>query len=100
MAAPPLATETCFVMESCGPAPGRLPTVIETLALALAVWLGSQVTVPVFVTTVPFARPWLRVAWKLTTTTPFAASGPTVAVRFEPATLRPAGGFIVADWPT
>src|SRR6516162_3880288 len=99
MAGPPLATETCFAMESCGPATGRLPTVIE--ALALAVLFGSQVTVPVFVTTVPFARPWLRVAWKLTTTTPFAASGPTVAVIVEPVTLRPAaGGFIVADWPT
>src|SRR6516162_6424676 len=99
MAGPGPANETCLVMESFGPAPGRLPTVIE--ALALADCEGSQVTVPVFVTTVPFARFWLRVAWKLTTTTPFAASAPTVAVRFEPATLRPAaGGFIVADWPT
>src|SRR5215467_5263254 len=91
MAGPPFATETCFVMESCWPA-----TVIE--ALALAVRLGSQLTTPVFVTTVPAARFWLRVARNLTTTTPFGPSAPTVAVRVEPTTLTPAAEpVIVAD---
>jgi len=56
-------------------APGMLPTTIETLALA--VWVGMfQATTPVFVTTVPTARPGLRTARKRSVTVPPGASGP------------------------
>src|SRR6516164_8804775 len=100
MAGPPFATETCFVMESCG----GPTTVIE--ALALAVRPGSQVTVPVLVTTVPIGTFWLSMARNLTVTTAPGASGPLVAVSVVPATMTPvvepfivaAGGFTQVSW--
>src|SRR5207245_6512842 len=81
-------------------APGMLPTTIETLALA--VWVGLfQATTPVFVTTVPSARPGSRTALNLSVTVPPGARGPLSApksaVIIEPATLTPAAEpFIVA----
>ena len=55
-----------------------LPTITETLALAVCVGL-FQVTTPVLVTTVPSARLGLRVARNLSTTVPPGASGPLTA---------------------
>src|SRR4030095_9149005 len=90
--------------------PGRLPTTIETVALA--VWVGLfQATTPVFATTVFSATLALRTARNRSATPVPGASAPVVAAKLavmvEPAKLTPAGEpFIVADpltyesWPS